>query len=237
MSCPFLGGRGPPTRRWRGLASMAERVAPALPRLRLTAACVPARRMLRCERKRLRKGACPCSKRNKLAMRGNHGRHRPSSPLGSLHPGVEGRARWRRRADLPPMRSSSISRMRSRRTRRRPRATMLAGTLARGGYGRRLRIVRINALSTRLGRRGCGGRGAHGLRRGAAAEGRGRRTTWRRCRAIIGPLPVWAMMETPRGVPERAGHRGCAGDGGLRHGHQRSGQGPGLRHRRRTGRR
>ncbi|MEE4346569.1 MAG: CoA ester lyase [Paracoccaceae bacterium] len=76
---------------------------------------------------------------------------------------------------------------------------LLAGELAAGGYGRRLRIVRINALSTPWG------------------EADARAVARMQCDAVLlpkvdgpadiaalrdvtGDLPVWAMMETPRGI-------------------------------------
>jgi (3S)-malyl-CoA thioesterase len=76
---------------------------------------------------------------------------------------------------------------------------LLAGDLARGGFGRRLRIVRINALSTEWGAEDA----AAATRMDCDAvllpkvEGPGDVDA---LRAITGPLPIWAMMETPRGV-------------------------------------
>ena len=55
----------------------------------------------------------------------------------------------------------------------------LAAALAEGGYGHRVKIVRINALDTEWGRedaKAVAGMGADGV------------------------LPIWCMMETPRGV-------------------------------------
>ena len=78
------------------------------------------------------------------------------------------------------------------------RAT-LAGELAKGGYGPRTRIVRINGLDTPWGRAD-----AEAVRDmdadvvllpkvGSAADVDALAT-------ITGDLPVWAMMETPRGM-------------------------------------
>ena len=86
----------------------------------------------------------------------------------------------------------------------------LAGALAAGGYGARLRVVRINALDTEWGRADAAAvarmapdavllpKVASPADLEALAE-------------IVGDLPLWAMMETPGAMlnaPAIAAHRG-----------------------------
>jgi (3S)-malyl-CoA thioesterase len=75
----------------------------------------------------------------------------------------------------------------------------LAAELAAGGYRRRLRIVRINALSTEWGDDDA--KAVATMDCDAVllpkVDGPG---DIDKLRALTGDLPVWAMMETPRGV-------------------------------------
>ena len=52
------------------------------------------------------------------------------------------------------------------------------------------------------------------MRRAAAAQGRRPRSSTRGRRAGRG-VPIWAMMETPRGILNAAGHRGASAPGGF----------------------
>lgn len=76
--------------------------------------------------------------------------------------------------------------------------SVLIAMLAEGGYGRRMRIVRINALGTDWGR--ADAEAAARMDCDAVlvpkVEGPGDVAA---VRAIVGDRPVWAMMETPRG--------------------------------------
>jgi (3S)-malyl-CoA thioesterase len=76
--------------------------------------------------------------------------------------------------------------------------SVLVAMLAEGGYGRRMRIVRINALGTDWGR--ADAEAAADMDCDAVlvpkVEGPGDVAA---VRAIVGDRPVWAMMETPRG--------------------------------------
>jgi (3S)-malyl-CoA thioesterase len=76
--------------------------------------------------------------------------------------------------------------------------SVLIAMLAEGGYGRRMRIVRINALGTDWGR--ADAEAAADMDCDAVlvpkVEGPGDVAA---VRAIVGDRPVWAMMETPRG--------------------------------------
>jgi (3S)-malyl-CoA thioesterase len=76
--------------------------------------------------------------------------------------------------------------------------SVLIAMLAEGSYGRRMRIVRINALGTDWGR--ADAEAAAGMDCDAVlvpkVEGPGDVAA---VRAIVGDRPVWAMMETPRG--------------------------------------
>jgi (3S)-malyl-CoA thioesterase len=76
--------------------------------------------------------------------------------------------------------------------------SVLIAMLAEGGYGRRMRIVRINALGTDWGR--ADAEAAARMECDAVlvpkVEGPGDVAA---VRAIVGDRPVWAMMETPRG--------------------------------------
>lgn len=76
---------------------------------------------------------------------------------------------------------------------------LLSDTLEQGGYGNRMRIVRINAFDTPWGRadaeavRGMAADAVLLPKVGGAAD-------IDALAAITGDLPVWAMMETPRGM-------------------------------------
>jgi (3S)-malyl-CoA thioesterase len=76
--------------------------------------------------------------------------------------------------------------------------SVLTEMLAEGGYGRRLRIVRINGLGTDWGR--ADAEAAAGMECDGVlipkVEGPGDVAA---VRAIVGDRPLWAMMETPRG--------------------------------------
>jgi (3S)-malyl-CoA thioesterase len=76
---------------------------------------------------------------------------------------------------------------------------LLQRELAADGYGRRLRIVRINDLSTPWGAEDA--RAVAGMACDAVllpkVDGPADVAA---LRDITGPLPVWAMMETPRGI-------------------------------------
>lgn len=76
---------------------------------------------------------------------------------------------------------------------------MLAAELAAGGYGRRLRIVRINALSTEWGPADAEAVAAMDCDAVLLPKVDGPRDV-DALRAVTGSLPIWAMMETPRGV-------------------------------------
>ena len=77
--------------------------------------------------------------------------------------------------------------------------SVLAAELARGGYGGRFRIVRINGLDTRWGRedaeavRGMGADAILLPKVNGPADVDA-------LAAITGDLDIWAMMETPRGM-------------------------------------
>jgi (3S)-malyl-CoA thioesterase len=79
-----------------------------------------------------------------------------------------------------------------------PARALLAETLAAGGYGRRMRIVRINGLGTEWGR--ADAEAAAAMECDAVlvpkVDGPGDVAA---VREILGGTPVWAMMETPRG--------------------------------------
>ncbi len=84
----------------------------------------------------------------------------------------------------------------------------LAGALAAGGYGGRMKIVRINDLSTPWGRAD-----AEAVRDMAAdavlLPKVGSAADLDALAAITGDMPLWAMMETPRGMlnaDQIAGH-------------------------------
>ena len=107
--------------------------------------------------------------------------------------------RWTRRGPCPPTRSSSTSRMPSR-PRPRPRRAKRSPALEQGGYGKRAKIVRINALTTEWGNedvRVLRDAGAdifllpkvnHPSDVDALAD-------------MLGPdMPIWVMMETPVSV-------------------------------------
>ena len=76
---------------------------------------------------------------------------------------------------------------------------ILAETLAEGGYGQRMRIVRINGLDTQWGKadaEAVGSMQAEAVllpKVESAAQ-------LDALAAITGDMPIWAMMETPRGM-------------------------------------
>jgi (3S)-malyl-CoA thioesterase len=76
---------------------------------------------------------------------------------------------------------------------------VLAGDLSRGGFGRRLRIVRINALATPWGAEDASAVARMDCDAVLLPKVESQRDV-DALRAITGALPVWAMMETPRGV-------------------------------------
>ncbi len=76
---------------------------------------------------------------------------------------------------------------------------MLAQTLAEGGYGQRMRIVRINGLDTEWGR--ADAEAVRGMNADAVLLPKVDNAAAVEALAeITGDLPVWAMMETPRGM-------------------------------------
>ena len=75
---------------------------------------------------------------------------------------------------------------------------LLVETLAAGGYGRRMRIVRINALSTDWGRADAEAAAAMDCDAVLVPKVDGPQDV-AAVRGIVGDRPVWAMMETPRG--------------------------------------
>ena len=77
--------------------------------------------------------------------------------------------------------------------------TILTETLAKGGFGSRMRIVRINALDTVWGAddaRAAGGMDADAVLL-PKVDGPADLDS---LAALTGDMPIWAMMETPRGV-------------------------------------
>ena len=75
----------------------------------------------------------------------------------------------------------------------------LAAALAEGGYGHRVKIVRINALDTKWGRedaKAVAGMSADGVLL-PKVDGPG---DVEALAALVPGLPIWCMMETPRGV-------------------------------------
>lgn len=89
----------------------------------------------------------------------------------------------------------------------------LAEALSQGGYGARLKIVRINALDTEWGRDDA--RAAATM--DADAVLLPKVSTSAQLDALVelvGDIPLWAMMETPQGMLNAeaiAGHSQCAG--------------------------
>jgi (3S)-malyl-CoA thioesterase len=76
---------------------------------------------------------------------------------------------------------------------------MLGAALAEGGYGRRLKIIRINGLDTKWGHddaKAVGEMGADAVLL-PKVDGPGDLDA---LAAITGDLNIWAMMETPRGM-------------------------------------
>ncbi|MGI1663947.1 HpcH/HpaI aldolase/citrate lyase family protein [Palleronia sp. KMU-117] len=76
---------------------------------------------------------------------------------------------------------------------------LLAEDLAHGGYGRRLRIVRINALSTAWGAEDAAAIARMDCDAVLLPKVESPRDI-DDLRALTGSLPIWAMMESPRGV-------------------------------------
>jgi (3S)-malyl-CoA thioesterase len=74
---------------------------------------------------------------------------------------------------------------------------LLAGMLAEGGYGRRMRIVRINGLGTDWGRADAEAAAAMDCDAVLVPKVEGPAEV-AALRAITGGRPLWAMMETPR---------------------------------------
>jgi (3S)-malyl-CoA thioesterase len=91
---------------------------------------------------------------------------------------------------------------------------LLARTLAEGGFGRRLRIVRINGLGTDWGREDA--EAAAAMECDAVlvpkVDGPGDVAA---VRALVGDKPVWAMMETPRGCLNALAIAEAPGMGGF----------------------
>jgi (3S)-malyl-CoA thioesterase len=76
---------------------------------------------------------------------------------------------------------------------------VLKTELAAGGYGQRMRIVRINGLDTEWGR--ADAKAVAGMDAGAVLLPKvAAPADVDALAAITGDLPVWAMMETPRGM-------------------------------------
>ena len=75
---------------------------------------------------------------------------------------------------------------------------LLAETLAAGGYGRRMRIVRINGLVTDWGRADAEAAAAMDCDAVLVPKVDGPADV-AAVREIVGEKPIWAMMETPRG--------------------------------------
>ncbi len=77
--------------------------------------------------------------------------------------------------------------------------TTLAAALAEGGYGNRMRIVRINGLDTQWGE--ADAKAAAGMDCDAVLLPKVETTAQLDAlAALIGDKPIWAMMETPRGM-------------------------------------
>jgi len=76
---------------------------------------------------------------------------------------------------------------------------ILAETLAEGGYGQRMRIVRINGLDTQWGKADAEAVGS--MQAEAVLLPKVESATQLDALALItGDMPIWAMMETPRGM-------------------------------------
>ena len=75
---------------------------------------------------------------------------------------------------------------------------LLGQTLAAGGYGRRMRIVRINGLGTDWGRADAEAAAAMDCDAVLVPKVDGPADV-AAVREIVGEKPIWAMMETPRG--------------------------------------
>ena len=85
---------------------------------------------------------------------------------------------------------------------------LLATTLATGDYGARMRIVRINGLDTEWGQ--ADAKAARDMKADAVLLPKvGSPADIDALAAITGDMPIWAMMETPRGMlnaPQIAAH-------------------------------
>ena len=125
----------------------------------------------------------------------NETRH-PSLAICPLHPGLQAArsgesAQFARRCDYLRSGRCGDEKATARGT--------LAAALAEGGYGARLKIVRINALDTEWGKEDA----AAACDMGADAvllpkvEGPANLDT---LAAITGETPLWSMMETPLGI-------------------------------------
>jgi (3S)-malyl-CoA thioesterase len=90
----------------------------------------------------------------------------------------------------------------------------LAAELAAGGYGRRLRIVRINALSTVWGRDDAKAVAKMDCVAVLLPKVDGPADV-DALRKLTGSLPIWAMMETPRGVLNALAIAGAPGMEGF----------------------
>ncbi|MBV1927786.1 MAG: CoA ester lyase [Rhodobacteraceae bacterium] len=90
---------------------------------------------------------------------------------------------------------------------------LLATTLATGDYGARMRIVRINGLDTEWGQ--ADAKAARDMKADAVLLPKvGSPADIDALAAITGDMPIWAMMETPRGMlnaPQIAAHSKLTG--------------------------
>jgi (3S)-malyl-CoA thioesterase len=91
---------------------------------------------------------------------------------------------------------------------------LLAEMLAEGGYGRRMRIVRINGLGTDWGRADAEAAAAMDCDAVLVPKVDGPADV-AAVRGIIGERPIWAMMETPRGCLDALAIAGAPGMAGF----------------------
>jgi (3S)-malyl-CoA thioesterase len=91
---------------------------------------------------------------------------------------------------------------------------LLSDMLAEGGYGRRLRIVRINALATEWGRADAAAAAAMDCDAVLVPKVDGPADV-AAVRGILGDRPIWAMMETPRGCLDALAIAGAPGMAGF----------------------
>jgi (3S)-malyl-CoA thioesterase len=91
---------------------------------------------------------------------------------------------------------------------------LLSDMLAEGGYGRRLRIVRINALATEWGRADAEAVAAMDCDAVLVPKVDGPADV-AAVRGILGDRPIWAMMETPRGCLDALAIAGAPGMAGF----------------------